>query len=102
MALEGRRVQGRQGVTRPFLSYRHQILHGSSYGLSQWRQKNGRHWAPAISTKAQQEQKTNKKAFSRQLLVLRTCCKLTKMTLILLYIKLMTDQDIGTGLIDDY
>ena len=39
-------------------------------------QKNGRHWAPAITTKAQHEQKTQleqKNALSRQLLVLRTC-----------------------------
>ena len=51
------------------MSYRLQILHGSSYGLSQqimrkilvrgeWRPLM--HWVPAISTKAQQEQKTQK------------------------------------------
>ena len=37
--------------------------------------KNGRHWEPAITTKAQQEQKTQleqKNALLRQLLVLRT------------------------------
>ena len=39
-------------------------------------QKNCRHWAPAISKKAKQEQKTQieqKNAISLQLLVLRTC-----------------------------
>ena len=66
------------------MSYRVQILHGSSYGQSKKIQKYNKlkiqkihSPAPAINTQKeenmQKEQQNKKNVLSRQLLVLRTC-----------------------------